>query len=71
MVTTLNWDESLEALLRAKERAENEFDMAIGIIAITSRGMGADSCVKTWIGRFAIGSIFKPLTLPMGNCFTR
>jgi len=43
----LNWDESLEALLRAKERAEKEFDMAIGIIAITSRGMGADSCVKT------------------------
>ena len=43
----LDWDESLEALLRAKERAEREFDMAIGIIAITSRGMGADSCVKT------------------------
>lgn len=43
----LNWDESLEALLRAKERAESEFDMAIGIIAITSRGMGSESCVKT------------------------
>jgi adenosine deaminase len=43
----LNWDESLDALLRAKERAEKEFDMAIGIIAITSRGMGAESCVKT------------------------
>jgi len=43
----LNWDESLEALLRAKEHAEREFDMAIGIIAITSRGMGAESCVKT------------------------
>ena len=43
----LNWDESLAALLRAKERAEKEFDMAIGIIAITSRGMGAESCVKT------------------------
>jgi adenosine deaminase len=43
----LNWDESLEALLRAKERAENQFDMAIGIIAITSRGMGVESCVKT------------------------
>jgi adenosine deaminase len=43
----LDWDESLEALLRAKERAEKEFDMAIGIIAITSRGMGAESCVKT------------------------
>ncbi|MDO9302187.1 MAG: adenosine deaminase [Anaerolineales bacterium] len=43
----LDWDEALESLLRAKERAESEFDMAIGIIAITSRGMGADSCVKT------------------------
>ncbi len=43
----LDWDESLEALLRAKERAEKEFDMAIGIIAITSRGMGAESCIKT------------------------
>ena len=43
----LNWDESLEGLLRARERAESAFDMAIGIIAITSRGMGAESCVKT------------------------
>jgi len=43
----LNWDACLEGLLRAKERAENKFDMAIGIIAITSRGMGAESCVKT------------------------
>ena len=43
----LDWDESLEGLLRARERAELEFDMAIGITAITSRGMGADSCVRT------------------------
>jgi len=43
----LNWDACLDGLLRAKERAEQEFDMAIGIIAITSRGMGAESCVKT------------------------
>jgi len=43
----LDWDESLEAILRAKDRAEKEFDMAIGLIAITSRGMGADSCVRT------------------------
>lgn len=43
----LDWDACLEGLLCAKERAENEFDMAIGIIAITSRGMGAESCVKT------------------------
>lgn len=43
----LDWDACLEGLLRAQERAEKEFDMAIGIIAITSRSMGADSCVKT------------------------
>jgi adenosine deaminase len=43
----LDWDRSLAAILRAKARAEKEFDMAIGLIAISSRGMGADSCVKT------------------------
>ena len=43
----LDWDECLERLLRAKERAEREFDMAIGFIAITSRSMGPGSCVKT------------------------
>ncbi|HVF26410.1 MAG TPA: adenosine deaminase [Anaerolineales bacterium] len=43
----LNWDECLEGLLRAKERAEREFDMAIGYIAITSRSMGPESCAKT------------------------
>jgi adenosine deaminase len=43
----LDWDKCLEGLLRAKSRAEAEFDMAIGYIAITSRGMGAESCVKT------------------------
>lgn len=44
---SLDWDECLEGLIRAKSRAEAEFDMAIGYIAITSRGMGAESCVKT------------------------
>jgi len=43
----LDWDACLESLLRAKERAEKEFDMAIGYIAITSRSMGPESCVKT------------------------
>ena len=43
----LDWDACLDGLLRAKERAEGEFDMAIGIIVITSRGMGPESCVKT------------------------
>lgn len=43
----LDWDACLEGLVRAKERAEKEFDMAIGYIAITSRSMGPASCVKT------------------------
>ena len=43
----LDWDACLEGLLRAKERAEKGFDMAIGYIAITSRSMGPASCVKT------------------------
>jgi adenosine deaminase len=43
----LDWDACLDGLLRAKERAEKELDMVIGIIVITSRSMGAESCVKT------------------------
>ncbi len=43
----LDWDACLEGLLRAKARAEKEFDMAICYIAITSRSMGPESCVKT------------------------
>jgi len=43
----LDWDACLAGLLLAKERAEKEFDMAIGYIAITSRSMGPESCVKT------------------------
>ncbi len=43
----LDWDECLDGLLRAKERAEAQFDMAVGYIAITSRSMGPDSCRKT------------------------
>ncbi len=43
----VDWDACLEGLLRAKARAENEFDMAICYIAITSRSLGPASCVKT------------------------
>ncbi len=43
----LDWDEALEAILAARMRAENEFDMAIGLIAITSRSLGAASCEAT------------------------
>ncbi len=43
----LDWDAALEGILRAHERAEREFDMAIGLIAITSRSLGPDSCTRT------------------------
>lgn len=43
----LDWDACLDGLLRARERAGRAFDMAIGYIAITSRSMGPESCVKT------------------------
>jgi adenosine deaminase len=43
----LDWDACLDGLLRAKERAEKELDMAIGYIAITSRSMGPESCIRT------------------------
>jgi adenosine deaminase len=49
----LDWDACLDGLLRAKERAERAFEMAIGYIAITSRSLGPESCVKTvdWANR--------------------
>ena len=43
----LDWDAALEGILRAKERAEMGFGMAIGLIAITSRSLGPASCEKT------------------------
>lgn len=43
----LDWDDALEGILRAKRRAAARFGMAIGLIAITSRNLGADSCEKT------------------------
>jgi len=51
----LDWDAALEAILVARERAEREFDMAIGLIAITSRGQGVESCARTvdWAIRHA------------------
>ena len=44
---SLNWDDALEGILRAKQRAAARFGMAIGLIAITSRSMGPGSCEKT------------------------
>jgi adenosine deaminase len=43
----MDWDAALEGILRAKTRAENQFGMAIGLIAISSRSLGIDSCEKT------------------------
>ena len=43
----LDWDACLAGLWRAKERAEKEFDMAIGYLAITSRSLGPESCIRT------------------------
>jgi adenosine deaminase len=43
----LDWDAALEGILRAKQRAAARFGMAIGLIAITSRGLGVSSCEKT------------------------
>lgn len=43
----LDWDTALEGILRAKTRAESQFGMAIGLIAITSRSLGVNSCEKT------------------------
>lgn len=73
----LNWDACLDGLLQSKERAEKEFDMAIGIIAITSRGMGAESCIKTvdWAIRHkqhiqAVDLADGELLYPMSNFAT-
>ncbi len=51
----LDWDAALDGILRARARAEREFGMAIGLIAITSRSLGPDSCARTvaWSVRHA------------------
>ncbi len=43
----LDWDAALAGIFRARARAERDLDMAIGLIAITSRSRGPASCVKT------------------------
>lgn len=43
----VDWDLALEGLIRAKTKAEKEFDMIIGFITITTRSMGVESCEKT------------------------
>src|SRR5512141_1314705 len=51
----LDWDVALQGIQRAQQRAESELDMVIGLIAITSRGQGPDSCFRTvdWAVRHA------------------
>ena len=70
----LDWDACLEGLLRAQQRAERQLDMVIGIIAITSRSMGADSCIRTvdWAIRHkqhiqAVDLADGELLYPIGN----
>jgi adenosine deaminase len=43
----LDWDAALDGILRAKAGAEAQYGMAIGLIAITSRSLGMDSCERT------------------------
>jgi adenosine deaminase len=43
----LDWDAALEGILRARERAEHQFEMVIGLIAISSRSRGPASCART------------------------
>lgn len=43
----IDWDDGLKAILRAKKRAEEQFGIVIGLIAISSRSMGMASCEKT------------------------
>jgi adenosine deaminase len=43
----LDWDAALDGLLQAKARAEAELPLVVGVIAITSRGMGLESCERT------------------------
>jgi adenosine deaminase len=43
----VDWDDALEAILQSKQRAATELDLAVGLIAITSRSMGLSSCEKT------------------------
>lgn len=43
----LDWDAAFEGILQAKERAEARWPIVIGLIAITSRTLGVESCEKT------------------------
>lgn len=43
----VDWDAALEGILRARERAEAQLGMAIGLIVITSRSLGVESCKRT------------------------
>ncbi len=43
----LDWDAALDGILRASDEAADLYGMAIGLIAITSRSLGAESCERT------------------------
>lgn len=43
----LDWDLSLQAIKEGQQHAWDDFGIYTGLIAITSRGLGVDSCQKT------------------------
>jgi adenosine deaminase len=43
----LDWDAAMEAIVRGVERASNEHDVAVGLIAIASRNYGLGSAERT------------------------
>lgn len=43
----LDWDKAMAALVRGVRRAAAEFDVAVGLIAIASRGYGLQSAMQT------------------------
>jgi adenosine deaminase len=43
----LDWDAAFAGILRAKERAEAEWPIVIGLIAMAARPFGVESCEKT------------------------
>jgi adenosine deaminase len=43
----LDWDDGLGSILKAKRRAETDSDIAIGLIVVSSRNLGRESCERT------------------------
>jgi adenosine deaminase len=70
----LDWDAAFEGILRAQERAEARWPIAIGLIAMTTRIYGVGSCEKTvdwairWRDRIhGIDLADSEVTYPIGD----